>query len=144
MKEVKLLGIRPRQMLCRIKGLSGNYAVYMQPITAKDEKELDETERLSLQVDASTVVDINREIVYCYGEVDINNEEDILGIRKFNLVNNDGNTIHSNFDYETGVAYYEGSTPKFYTTTDPVLNWKYAYTLIGKPERVIVYKVKIY
>ena len=144
MKEVKLLGIRPRQMLCRIKGLSGTFAVFMQGITANEENQLDKYEKATLRIDSTSTVDVNREIIYCYGEVNPFNDEDVLGIRKFNLVGDNGSTIHSNFNYEQGIALYEGATPKFYSTTDPVLFWRYAYTLIGKPERIIVYKVKVY
>lgn len=130
-------------MLCRIKGLSGSFVVYMQAINEDQEKELDKHEATSIMIDSNTILPVNKEVIYCYGEVDPNNKEDAAAIERFNLIDSNGNSIHCSFNYDLGNATYT-DRPKFFTTTNPLLYWKYAYTMIGKPERIIVYKVKVY
>lgn len=129
-------------MLCRIKGLSGSFIVYMQAINEDQEKELDKYERTTIMVDSNTILPVSKELIYCYGEVNPDNKQDADAINRFNLIEPNGNNVHSTFDYELGIATYD-KVPKFFTTTNPLLYWKYAYTIIGKPERIIVYKVKV-
>lgn len=142
MKKLKLLGIKQRCLINRVKTVAGSWNVYMQEITERQEKDLDHYEHTHIDT-VEGDKNISRELIYCYGEVNPDNQEDINYIKKFNLVNPDGSNIHSNFNYETGEVEYE-NIPKFYHTFDPVLWWKYNYTMLGKPKRIIVYKIKVH
>lgn len=143
MKEIQLNGIRGRQLMCRTKTVAGTFAVYMQPISESQEHELDTKERVYIRLDEDNGFTVSRDVIYAYGEVNPDAKEDSDIIKKLNLVDSDGSTIHSQFNYEKGIANYE-NVPKFYTTTDTNLWWKYCYTIVGKPKRIIVYKVKLY
>lgn len=136
MKELNLLGIRKRAILCRIDGITTSL-VLISPISEKDEKQLDD--------DGYVYIDNNRidkKDIYCYGEINLSSQDDIEYIRKFNLIDTyNGGNIHSNFDYKKGIVMYEGVV-KTHPTFD-VIDWfKYNYCLIGKPKRIIIYKCK--
>lgn len=81
--------------------------------------------------------------IIMYGDVDVNDKEDANMISQANLVNedNNGNPIPSKFDYDTGTCVANGKVQRYFDTTDAVLNFKYHHVLIGKPSKVIVYKV---
>lgn len=132
--------------MCRINKGKEIYAVYIQPLSESQEHELDTKEQVFIRTNKSDDgFVVKRENIYCYGEIDLSNDEDIAAIERFNLINSDGASIHSNFNYELGIATYNASeNPKFYNTHDHILWYKYCYTIIGKPKRVIIYKTKIY
>lgn len=135
-KIIKLNGIRKRTMLCRIKEPRGLMAVMMCSITKEQEEELDEKQSIVIN---NTTVDIDR--IYCYGQIDINNEEDRRYIERFNLVDQDtGGIIYSDYDYETGIAPVIDNKTMIYSTFKPIKWFKYNHLLIGKPERIIVFK----
>ena len=85
-----------------------------------------------------------RDSIYCYGDIDLSDKENVEYIKKFNLINQDdfSNTIHSNFNYEKGTVEYEDKIPKTYSTNDVMLWFKYNYLLIGKPKNILIYKCK--
>ena len=94
-KIQNLLGIRTKAILSRTK-VGGNpiYTV-MRPITEQQEKELDDNERL--EIDGFV---ISKDNIYCYGEFNVNNDEDLKYIKKFNIINLDEeNSIYSNLDF---------------------------------------------
>ena len=137
-KVVKLLGIREKVILSRTKNLGNYIYVIMKPITKEDEKTLDNEEELNINGDIVTKDDI-----YCYGEFDVTNPEDINYIKKFNIINLDNNNqVHSNFDFELGEVIIEGTIAKMHDCYDVVKWFKYNYLLIGKPNRIIIYKCK--
>lgn len=137
-KVVKLLGIREKVILSRTKNLGNYIYVIMKPITKEDEKILDNEEELNINGDIVTKDDI-----YCYGEFDVTNPEDINYIKKFNIINLDNNNqVHSNFDFELGEVIIEGTIAKMHDCYDVVKWFKYNYLLIGKPNRIIIYKCK--
>ena len=143
-KVVNLLGIRKKMTLCRIDDIKTKIVtVIMEPITAEQEVHLDKTAEKegSLKFYHPDGFVIEAKHIYLYGEVDFNNPDDIKNIERFNLINNDdGNFIHSNFDYDKGVAYSTDLKFKEYPTWNPVLWFQYCHCIIGKPERIIVYK----
>ena len=135
-KILNLLGIRKKAILCRTK-VGGNpiYTV-MRPITEQQKKELDDNERLVIDN-----ITISKDNIYCYGEFNVNNDEDLNYIKKFNIINLDEeNSVHSNLDFETGEVTLEGNIAKVYCCYDAIKWFKYQYLLIGKPNRIIVYK----
>ena len=137
-KIVKLFGIRKKAILCRIKYLGDYVYTVMREITDKQEQELDDLE--SINIDNKVVT---KEDIYCYGQIDVNNEEDINYIKKFNIINLDSeNSIHSGYDYEKGEVVIENNIAKKHSTWNPIEWFKYNYLLIGKPKRIIIYKCK--
>ena len=135
-KVINLLGIRKKAILCRIKTLGNFIYTVMRPITEEQEKELDDMEKIT--IDGIT---IDKDNIYCYGQFDINNEEDLNYIKKFNIINLEAdNAVHSNINYEYGTVAIEGNIAKTYSCYDVVKWFKYQYLLIGKPNRIIVYK----
>lgn len=135
---MNLFGIRERTILSRTKNLGNYIYVVMKSITKEDEKALDDTEELNINGNIVTKDDI-----YCYGEFDITNPEDINYVKKFNIINLDSNNqIHSNFDFETGEVIIEGNIAKMHDCYDVIKWFKYNYLLIGKPNRIIIYKCR--
>ena len=135
---MNLFGIRERTILSRTKNLGNYIYVVMKSITKEDEKTLDDMEELNINGNIVTKDDI-----YCYGEFDITNLEDINYVKKFNIINLDSNNqIHSNFDFETGEVIIEDNIVKTHDCYDAVKWFKYNYLLIGKPNRIIIYKCK--
>lgn len=136
MKELKLLGIRKRSILCRIED-NGTSFVVITLINEKDEKQLDDNGYIYIDNNK-----IDKRDIYCYGEINLLSQDDIEYIRKFNLIDShNGGNIHSNFNYEKGIATYEGVV-KTYPIFNAIDWFKYNYCLIGKPERIIIYKCK--
>lgn len=133
-----MLGTKSRTVLCRIKYNGKYYNVYMMPITEKQEEMLDKEKGFNLKIN-NDLIYIDKDSIYCYGEIDSTNKEDARAILKFNLVNEDGTCVHTNIS-ET---YTVPKPPKFVFSTNPLLVWDYCYTLIGRPKRVVVYRQNI-
>lgn len=137
-KVIKLLGIRQKAILSRIKVMGNNVFTVMLPLTEEQEKVLDRDERI--EIDNKIITKDN---IYCYGEIDVNNPEDIAYIKKFNIINLDSsNSVYSNYDYDTGEVIVEGNVAKTHDCYDVVKWFKYNYLLIGKPNRILIYKCK--
>lgn len=135
-KIVNLLGIRNKATLCRIKQMGNLVYTVLRPITKEQEEEIDEKEEINFD---GTI--INKDNIYCYGQFDINNKEDINYIKKFNIINlDDNNPIYTNYDFNKGIVSVEGNVIKTSECYNPIEWFKYKYLLIGKPERIIVYK----
>lgn len=135
-KIINLLGIRERVKLCRIKE-SKDIVAIMQPITEEQENELDKYHQININGNV-----IKQDNIYVYGQLNLDCEDDINYIKKFNLLNtnDEGNIIYSNIDWENASVEFE-TTPKQYATWDCLLWFEYNYILIGRPERVIIYKI---
>ena len=137
-KVVNLLGIRNKVILCRTKYLGEFVYTVMREITDKQEQELDELESVNINNKI-----VSKEDIYCYGQIDVNNEEDTNYLKKFNIINlDDENPIHANYNYNEGNVLVEGHLAKMITTWNPVEWFKYNYLLLGKPARIIIYKCK--
>lgn len=126
-----------------IKGKAFN--VVMEAITEKEEQRIDKSAKYYGEIryvkNDDTIIPAKH--IYLYGEVDFNNEDDLANIEKFDLIDNDieaRNLIHANFDFEKGCFTTVNGIAKTYTTWNPILWFMYNYVLIGKPQRIIVYK----
>ena len=135
-KIIKLFGIRKKAILCRTKVGGNPIFTVMRPITKEQEKEIDVNERLTIDN-----ISISKDNIYCYGEFNVNNEEDLNYIKKFNIINLDEeNPIYSDLNFETGDVILEGNIAKTYSCYDVIEWFNYNYILIGKPNRIIIYK----
>lgn len=137
-KTLNLNGIRSKAILCRIKVMGELVYTVMRPITEEQEKEIDDNECLELNGNV-----IPKDKIYCYGEFNVNSEEDLKIIERFNIINMDSsNLVYSNFDFDTGEVTFEGRVPLVYDCYTPIKWFKHNFTLIGKPNRIIIYKCK--
>lgn len=135
-KIINLLGIRKKMILSRSEIIKGK-TVYtiIEPITEEQEKEINDNERY---IKNDNIIKMDN--IYVYGEIDFLNEQDVDYIKKFNLINFEGNWIYSNFNYDKGIYTTIDKKAKGIFTIDPILWFKYCHCLIGKPKRVIVYR----
>lgn len=144
-RTIDLNGIRKSMMLCRIKELKTKpIPVVMEKINEQQEEDIegykDKRGEIAFACENGTIIPAKD--IYLYGEVDFENEEDISLIKKFNLIDeSDGCQIHSNFDYDKGTAETIENIIKTYPTWNAVEWFKYCHCLIGKPKRIIVYKI---
>lgn len=136
MKEIPLNGIRQKVLLCRTNGLKGNFNIMMRPITEEEEKHIDDNKSIEF-IDGR----INGGHIISYGEINIDSEEDKNTIEKWNFVMEDWSSmIPSNYDYDKGVGYTNERVIKYAPTIDAYKWFKYCYLLIGKPNRILIYK----
>lgn len=134
-KVINLLGIRKKAILARFSGFKGGDVAVIEPLTQDEEDKIDKTSIHTL----SNGFQISKENIYFYGDIDINNKDDIKFIINKNLIH-DANTIRSNFNYEKGNHKILDQL-RCYNTSNPVEWFKYNHCLIGKPAKVIVYKL---
>lgn len=119
------------------RGKNGD-CVMLRPITKEQEKEIDETEVYKLTHDGHEI-SITKVNILFYGEINLNNKEDVDIIRRKNLI--DENLRYSqvphDFDYKLGVGDRQQAP-----TNDPIQWFKFVHTRLGKPRRVIAYRIK--
>ena len=145
-KEFNLLGIRSNGViLCRseiIKGLHSS--VIMEAITEEEEIRIDKSRKYygEKQYERKDGYIVQDKDIYIYGEVNLDDKEDINIITSFNLVDEElnKNWVYSNFDFEKGTFTTKDGIAKTYPTSDALLWFKYNYVLLGKPKRIIIYK----
>lgn len=115
-----------------------SHVIVLEPITEEQEKDIELYDYFSINREGNSIK-IKTNNIYFYGEIDVNNEDDCDIIIKKHLV--DTNLIHSwiptNFNYNTGFA----NTKKWYPTTNALDWFKYCHCRIGKPKRIIAYKI---
>lgn len=129
--------------LCRTDCVRGkNICVYMEAITEQEEKQIDSSVkrhgRLLFKHSNGNIVE--GKDIYLYGKVDFDNDEDVSQIERFNLIDDDGDYMYSNFDYDSGTFTTINRVAKSFPTWDCVKWFMYCYCLIGKPQRIIVYR----
>lgn len=143
-KTISLLGIRQQAILCRIKALKGYEYVIMESITEEQETIIDKAykyygEHRYVTKENTVITGKN---IFLYGEVNLNNEDDIDIIEKFPIVSEDmDNFMYSNFDYEKGTYTTIDGLSKGHFTCNRLKWFMYNYCLIGKPDRIIIYKI---
>ena len=79
-KTINLLGIRERIVLCHSNAIRGkSIPIYMEAISAEEEKRIDNSKKyydnIRWKRPDGSVVDAKD--IYLYGEVNVDNEEDI-------------------------------------------------------------------
>ncbi|AXH74522.1 MAG: hypothetical protein KNU04_gp59 [crAssphage sp. isolate ctbg_1] len=140
-REVSYLGNSKRTMLFRFneRGTANNQCIMLESISEEEEQFID-VNNYWVRKKGGKDIEIPKYDIMFYGEVNVNNEDDITLICKKNLV--DENLRHSwvpsNFNYRFGTGLAHSCAP----TADPVLWFKYCHVRIGKPQRVIAYKIK--
>lgn len=148
-----ILGTRQRVVLChtkRSKDADYSTVTYMEAIDERQEITIDKSKIYYGEVVFKTKKErgIPEHTVYAkniifYGDIDLTSEEDLNCLEDFNLMNKwdpfeMNNAMPSDFNYKTGLC----STRKIFSCDDPIKWFKYNYCKLGKPEKVICYKVK--
>lgn len=136
------MGIRSKVILNR----NGNTYLVMESITEKEEQELDtlaDLEQMRYIVDNKYIV--NSENIFLYGQINLNDKNDINLLLKSHIITpeiNNAANIPSNLDYETGDVYADkDGIYKCHDTWNKIDWFKFNHVLLGKPERVIIYKI---
>lgn len=131
------------------KGWKDTFYVFMHAIDEEIEKDIDDSmnnisKRAIFSID-DKIIASGRNIL-AYGTVDLRKSEDIELIEKLSIVNDEVmpsyNWIPSNFDYIKGtISTEDDGKVRWYTTWDNLKWFKYNYCLIGKPKRIIIFKI---
>lgn len=117
----------------------------MEAITEKEEQRIDNAPKYYGEIRhvRSDEYVIPAKDIYLYGEVDFDNNDDVNNIERFNLINSDINAcnwIYSNFNFKKGCFTTIDGVVKGYPTWNALKWFMYNYVLLGKPQRIIVYK----
>lgn len=141
-KEINLLGIFNMTHLCLTESIKNKKIVIMEAITEEEEQRIDKSKDYygSIRYNKNNLV-IDSKDIYLYGEVNLNDENDINFIKRFYLINPETSFIYSNFDYDRGVYTTVNLKPRWCTTFDAIKWFKYNHCLIGKPNRIIIYRI---
>ena len=145
-KEINLLGIRKRAILLHSKTPHGIELTIMEPITEKQEIRIDKSSDYfgGMQFESEHGT-IRQKDIYVYGVIDFDSKSDLDIIKRFNLIDQDLQSfMYTPFNYQKGVTFLTDGVLKFTPSIDPINWFKYNYCLIGKPKRIIVYKLLKY
>ena len=137
LKELNILGIRKKTIVARFD--KAQIAV-MEAIDEKTEKNI---EKLHPWFNGKEVIDKDK--IFLYGEVNINDNEDCKIIKRILPMSSDiaGNQMRSGFNYESGIVNPVDGEFRWHPAVDPIKWFKYNHCLLGKPKRVIVYKTTL-
>lgn len=144
-KIINYFGIRKRITLSRINSYGIVKNTFMEAITDDKLKEIQEAIDSN---DSKTIIKLSDDIeitsgnIVLYGDININNKEDIKFIQQYKLLHlDDVNFIPVGFDYKKGTASTIDGVIKTCPTFDSVKWFMYNYCLIGKPEKIVIYKI---
>ena len=143
MRKINIMGIRSKVILNRTLG---NYLV-MQSITEEEENAIDNAmdseDVIKFVLEEKYVIPIKD--IFLYGHVDITNKEDIQVIKNSKIITEEINgaaNIPSRFSYKSGEVYSDREGIfRCHDTWDKIKWFKFNHVLLGKPERVIIYKI---
>jgi len=144
MKTRKIFGTKKKVILNH----SNTDILFMESISEEEERVIDE----SLENYVSPKFAVEKDLIllpsniYLYGKLDLEDENDIRLIETKDIISLDAMEaaiIDSNFNYEKGIVESNENNEFLVHNTWDVLNWfKYNHCLLGKPERIIIYKLK--
>lgn len=129
-----------------------DYGIFMEMISEETEHNLDKQSNLKGEFLYSTIrgKKVPSRDVYLYGEINLNNEKDIKYLDKFNkaLLNpyDIANWYYTSFDYNTGLITKDEVKNVFLGINfiaDYIKWFKFKYCIIGKPKRIIIYKLPL-
>lgn len=109
--------------------------IVLEGISLKDEEGIDNLGFF----ERKEGVNINKRDIYFYGEVNPDDKDDAAILERQEIVDKDlrHSWIPCHFHYGTGTGDTRQKTP----TANPVTWFKYCHCRIGKPKRVIAYKI---
>lgn len=131
-------------VLLRFDGLKQGDIAVMEPISEEEENKIEKSVMLygSPRYIRKDDYAVTSERIYMYGKVDLEDEVDLNIIEKFGLVDEDFNSIiYTDYNYKTGIVKTVNGRLLRSITFDPIKWFKYNYMLLGKPKRIIVYRL---
>ena len=143
-KEVSIQGLYKKTILCHINNFGAEEVYVMEPITQEQENEIDNSfaEYGEIRFTRSNGDILKKQNIKLYGDVNLDNDDDLNAIEKYQFIDEDWRSfIYSNFDYERGTVGLVKDKFKYYPTKDPILWFKFNHCLIGKPKKIIIYKI---
>lgn len=143
-KVISVLGALKRIVLCHSSSCGKKTFTIMESLSKKDEDNIEEliAHKRHIYFKNSVGGIVDESDILTYGEINLNNQNDLATIINLKLVNQDyGNWIPSTFDYETATIKSVDNIVKQYPTFNPILNFKYCHCRLGKPKRVIIYNM---
>ncbi len=121
-------------------------SIIMIPITEKEEKSLDNGYLHWVREEGEFVIDNTNKPIY--GNIDFNtNSDDYNVIENMNWLDYRitlGIHVPSNYDYKEHCCYSDTKRYKTYDTLNPAVVTQYKHALMGKPERVCIFRKKRY
>lgn len=82
--------------------------------------------------------------IYCYGQVDFNNDDDLDIIDNFKFLNHltdRGVAIYSRYDYNTHTCKSTSKRLMWKECFSPAELATYAHGMLGKPERIVLFDI---
>lgn len=143
-KVISVLGALKRIVLCHSSRGGEKTFTIMESLSKKDEDNIEEliAHKRHIYFKNSVGGIVDETDILTYGEINLNNQNDLATITNLKLVNQDyGNWIPSSFDYETATVKSIDNIVKEHATFNPILNFKYCHCRLGKPKRVIIYNM---
>lgn len=146
MQKINLMGIRSSVILNRYNA----NVLIMEALSEQEEFLIDQTEKLEeemyfMKQVGKNQVRIPARDIFLYGEININNQDDLDLLRNSDIITQDVNqaaNIPSDFDYESGFAFSnDRNVFKTHDTWDKIDWFKFNHCLIGKPSRIIIYRI---
>ena len=142
MLKKDIMGIRSKVILNRYR----NEYLIMEAIAEEQEKEIDvrgDVDEIYYITDNN--VKIGAKNIFLYGEINLDSVADINLLKNTDIITQEVNgaaNIPSNFDYDEGVVYSdEDKQFKFHDTWNKVDWFKFNHCLLGKPNRIIIYRI---
>ena len=143
MQKINIMGIRSKVILNKT---FSDYLV-MQSINEEEENAInnamDSEDVIKFVLEGKYVIPIRD--IFLYGHVDITNKEDIQIIKNSKIITeeiNNAANIPSKFSYKSGNVYSDKEGIfKCHDTWDKIKWFKFNHLLLGKPERIIIYKI---
>lgn len=144
MKTRNVLGTKKKVILNH----SNSELLFMESITEKEEEIIDNSlkDYISPRFSLDENLILYPSDIYLYGSIDLNDEHDVNLLLSKDIISEnilEAAIIDSNFNYEKGTITSDENDRFLYHNTWDKFNWfKYNYCLLGKPERIIIYKIK--
>lgn len=120
-------------------------SVVMSHITLDEEKTLDSGDNIVIKR-GNISFRVSPENLYCYGEIDFNDEsedlETIDGFDWFNHLIFSGYHVPNDYDYETHTCYSPLSCYRTRETWHPADAAQYLHGFLGKPKRTVIFRTR--
>ena len=146
MQKINIMGIRSSVILNKYKA---DWLI-MEEITEEQENEIDVRGDMDeIYYITKNNIKISAKDIFLYGEINLDNHVDLELLRKADIITQEVNNaanIPSNFDYDEGDVYADKNDIFRVHDTWDKLDWfKFNHCLLGKPNRVIIYRInKVY
>lgn len=118
-----------------------HHMTIMLPIDDKIEKKIDNKKTFNIQWNGHDYL-VKPKNVFAYGEINLEDEDDIDIIYKCNIaIPDDGIWVYSDYDYKTNTSKYRDGKLLQYTSYDNLKIFKQCYGMLGCPKSILLFKV---